>query len=71
MPLFLFVFYDEDRKEVGTGVVGPFIGSQPWGPTQKLIRVPVQAREAILRVRLFGGIGEFSIDDVKIQAVKR
>jgi len=71
VPLFLFVFYDENRKEVGTGVVGPFIGSQPWSPTQKLIRVPLQAREAILRVGLFGGIGEFSIDDVKIQAVKR
>ena len=71
VPLFLFVFYDGNRKEVGTGVVGPYIGSQSWSPTQKLIRVPVQAREAILRVGLFGGIGEFSIDDVKIQAVKR
>ncbi|MDC0574353.1 protein-L-isoaspartate(D-aspartate) O-methyltransferase [Pirellulaceae bacterium] len=71
VPLFLFVFYDENRKEVGTGVVGPFVGSQPWSPTQKLIRVPVQARESILRVGLFGGIGDFSIDDVKIQAVKR
>jgi protein-L-isoaspartate(D-aspartate) O-methyltransferase len=71
VPLFLFVFYDENRKEVDTGAVGPFIGSQPWSQTQKLIRVPVQSREAILRVGLFGGIGEFSIDDVKIQAIKR
>jgi len=71
VPLFLFVFYDENRKEVGTGVVGPFIGSHPWSLTQKLIRVPVQAREAILRVGLFGGIGKFSIDDVKIQTVIR
>jgi len=71
VPLFVFVFYDENRKEVGTGVLGPLIGTQNWGASQKILRVPIQAREAILRVGMFGATGSFSIDDLQIHPVKR
>ena len=71
MPLFAISFYDDSRREVGIVTLGPFIGSHNWSPAQKIVRVPIQAREAILRVGLFGGIGEFSIDDLKIRPNKR
>ena len=64
-------FYDDSRREVGVVTLGPFIGTHNWSPVRKIVRVPIQAREAILRVGLFGGVGEFSIDDLKIQTNKR
>lgn len=71
IPLFAISFYDESRREVGVVTLGPFIGSHNWSRVQKSVRVPIQAREAILRVGMFGGIGEFSIDDLKIRPNKR
>ncbi len=71
VPLFAISFYDESRREVGVVTLGPFIGSHNWSPVQKVVRVPIQAREAILRVGLFGGVGEFSIDDLNMRPNKR
>ena len=71
VPLFAISFYDDSRREVGVVTLGPFIGTHNWSPVRKIVRVPIQAREAILRVGLFGGVGEFSIDDLKIQTNKR
>ncbi len=71
LPLIAISFYDESRREVGVVSLGPFIGSHNWSPVQKVLRVPIQAREAILRVGLFGGVGEFSIDDLKLRYNKR
>ena len=71
MPLFAISFYDDSRREVGVVTLGPFIGTHNWRPAQKIVRVPIQAREAILRVGLFGGVGEFSVDDLKIRPNKR
>ena len=71
IPLFAISFYDDSRREVGVVTLGPFIGTHNWSPVRKIVRVPIQAREAILRVGLFGGVGEFSIDDLKIQPNKR
>ena len=71
IPLFAISFYDDSRREVGVVTLGPFIGTHNWSPVRKIVRVPIQAREAILRVGLFGGVGEFSIDDLKIQTNKR
>jgi len=56
---------------VGVVSLGPFIGTHDWSPVQKIVRVPIQAREAILRVGLFGGVGEFYIDDLKLRHNKR
>ena len=71
IPLFAVSFYDDSRREVGVVTLGPFIGTHNWRPVRKIVRGPIQAREAILRVGLFGGVGEFSIDDLKIQPNKR
>ena len=71
IPLFAISFYDDSRREVGVVSLGPFIGTHDWSPVQKIVRVPIQAREAILRVGLFGGVGEFYIDDLQLRHNKR
>ena len=71
MPLFAISFYDDSRREVGVVTLGPFIGTHNWSTALKIVRVPIQEREAILRVGLFGGVGEFSVDDLKIRPNKR
>jgi protein-L-isoaspartate(D-aspartate) O-methyltransferase len=64
-------FYDQNRKDLGFQFVGPFLGSSDWQRVTKTIRVPPTAREAILRIGLFGATGEFSVDDVRIQPAPR
>ena len=44
-------------RELATFTVGPFRGSRPWREASRLIRVPAQARELILRIGLFGATG--------------
>ena len=67
-PALALTLYDENRAEVATIVMGPFLGTHSWKRAAKTIRVPVSAREAIVRVGLFGATGEFCVDDVQIEA---
>jgi protein-L-isoaspartate(D-aspartate) O-methyltransferase len=66
LPAMVIVFYDEHRREIGQNWLGPWRGTAPWGHYQKTIRVPVSAREAILRIGLHGAIGIAAFDDVRI-----
>ena len=60
-------FYDEGRKTVGNSWIGPWRGTtRDWRDYEKVIRVPASAREAILRVGLFGATGRASFDNVRI-----
>ena len=59
-------FYDERRAVVGEDALGPFSGTFDWRREERVIRVPLRAREAILRIGLLGGVGQLSIDDVRI-----
>jgi protein-L-isoaspartate(D-aspartate) O-methyltransferase len=59
-------FYDEVRRDLGTFVVGPFKGKQPWHTVEKECRVPPKTREAIIRIGLYGEIGQLDVDDVQI-----
>lgn len=69
LPALAVTFYDEDRKDLGTSLIGPFRGSRPWERYQEKIRVPVEAREAIVRIGLFGSLGTASFDNVVIENV--
>lgn len=69
LPLVAVTFYDSDRKELSTGYLGPFRGTADWHRVEKNIRVPFLAREGILRIGLFGGVGEISFDDVQMKAI--
>ena len=59
-------FYDNERRDLGMGLVGPIRGNHDWRKMSRTIRVPFEAREAILRVGLFGVTGTMHVDDIRI-----
>ena len=63
-------FYDEHRATVGEAILGPWQGTFPWQTESKPVPVPPRARECIIALGLLGGIGELSVDDVRVRAVK-
>jgi protein-L-isoaspartate(D-aspartate) O-methyltransferase len=71
MPAIAVTFYDEDRKPLGNRLIGPYRGTSPWREQRREFRVPTAAREAILRLGLFGAVGEISFDDVRVQVPAR
>ncbi len=70
LPMIAVSFYDEDRRELGTFWVGPFRGTRGWSRESRLVRVPPQAREAIVRIGLFGATGTADFDDVRLEPIR-
>lgn len=70
MPFIAVSFYDENRADLGGGSIGPFIGSRDWHPVSKTIPVPARAREAIIRIGLFGSIGTADFDKIRLEPNK-
>lgn len=71
LPTVALTFYDKERKEVGTGFMGPFRGTRDWQNLDHTIEVPRETREAIIRVGLFGATGEACFDNIMIRPTKR
>jgi protein-L-isoaspartate(D-aspartate) O-methyltransferase len=67
-PAIVITFYDERRAAVGEGSVGPFTGTFDWREESDTVRVPLRAREAVLRIGLLGATGRLSIDNLTLQA---
>lgn len=67
-PTVAITFYDENRTPLGTRSLGPLRGDSPWRQHRAEVRVPSAAREAILRLGLFGAVGQVSFDDVRVRA---
>ena len=63
----MITFYDERRASVGEESIGPFEGTFDWRREQKTLRVPLKAREAILRIGLLGATGQLSLDDLQFR----
>jgi protein-L-isoaspartate(D-aspartate) O-methyltransferase len=66
-PRIVVTFYDDKRATVGEEAVGQFAGTFNWRGETGRFRVPLRAREAILRIGLQGAIGEVSLDDLQLQ----
>ena len=64
-------FYDETRKDIGVNWVGPFQGTFGWKQVAQRFRVPPEAREAIIRIGLFGVTGEIGFDEVQLKPTTR
>lgn len=70
LPAMVLSLYDNQRREIETVVLGPARGSRPWRTISRLVRVPPQAREGMIRIGLFGATGVADFDELKIEVVK-
>ena len=70
LPCVALMFFDGDRKELTSHVIGTFQGSSTWRNHDLEVRVPIAAREAIVRIGLFGAIGSASFDNLIIKPIK-
>jgi protein-L-isoaspartate(D-aspartate) O-methyltransferase len=68
LPAVVVTFYDEQRQAVGEQTIGPFSGTFAWRKEENVLRVPLRAREAILRIGLLGAVGELAIDNLRLHA---
>ncbi|HND55949.1 MAG TPA: protein-L-isoaspartate(D-aspartate) O-methyltransferase [Pirellulaceae bacterium] len=68
LPHVAMTFYDENRKEVSRVWIGPLRGTKDWHRVADKFKVPKTAREAIVRLGLFGATGEACFDDIKFIA---
>lgn len=71
LPMVGITFYDDRRAELESYWLGPWEGTENWHQPNKTIRVNDKAREAIVRIGLFGAVGEACFDDVKIERIER
>ncbi|MEO8495574.1 MAG: protein-L-isoaspartate(D-aspartate) O-methyltransferase, partial [Planctomycetota bacterium] len=61
-------FYDEQRRQIGSGSFGSWRGSTPWSEYVTRFRVPVEARILGLNVGLYGARGELDVDNLRLNA---
>jgi protein-L-isoaspartate(D-aspartate) O-methyltransferase len=66
-PLLEVQFYDENRTTIGDQTPGNVHGTSGWKTETLKIMVPVRAREGLIRIGMFGGTGELSLDDLKMK----
>ncbi len=67
LPVVAVTFYDDQRRELGTFWLGPFRGTRGWREESRMIRVPPQSREAIIRIGLFGATGVADFDAIGLE----
>ena len=65
----LITFYDHRRAVIGNERLGNWQGTFPWQTETRTVRVPLATREAIVRLGLLGGVGQFDVDDLVVEAV--
>lgn len=70
-PAVIVSFYDQNRKDLGAVVMGPFQETDGWEDAKRTMDVPPSAREGIIRIGLFGATGKFSVDHVEIEGSSR
>jgi protein-L-isoaspartate(D-aspartate) O-methyltransferase len=66
LPALILTFYDERRAAIDNAQLGPWSGSFLWRREQTEVRIPLAAREAILRIGLHGATGRLELDDVQL-----
>lgn len=70
-PMLAISYYDEQRRDLGMFSLGPYKGTRDWRSDSRLLRVPPNAREAIVRIGLFGATGRIDFDDVSVEKIGR
>jgi protein-L-isoaspartate(D-aspartate) O-methyltransferase len=67
-PCLAITFYDQQRIPLGTRYIGPWLGNFKWQNSTNLVPVPLAAREAIVRIGLFGSVGQLDVDNLELSA---
>ncbi|TWU15258.1 protein-L-isoaspartate(D-aspartate) O-methyltransferase [Allorhodopirellula heiligendammensis] len=70
-PMLAISFYDASRRDLGMTTLGPYRGTQDWHTDGRVLRVPPTAKEAIVRIGLFGATGRVDFDDVVVEKIGR
>jgi protein-L-isoaspartate(D-aspartate) O-methyltransferase len=70
-PAVAITFYDDQRRDLGTSWLGPYKSDQDWKQSKGTFRVPLAAKEGILRIGLFGATGKASFDNITMTPVPR
>jgi protein-L-isoaspartate(D-aspartate) O-methyltransferase len=66
LPALIVTFYDDRRAAIDSAQLGPWTGSLAWRREQAELRVPLAAREAIVRIGLHGATGRLDLDDIQL-----
>lgn len=69
LPAVIVNFYDERRAVIESATLGPWSGSFDWKQESGDFRVPLAAREAIIRIGLAGATGRLDLDDLQLHAM--
>ena len=70
-PCIAVTFYDAEQRELGHQWLGPWHGTQSWQQVKLTANVPRQSRHGILRVGLFGAVGQFDVDHLQLEFVSK
>jgi protein-L-isoaspartate(D-aspartate) O-methyltransferase len=71
VPAIGLTLYDDQRKDLGTLIIGPWNGTSDWHEESKTFRIPAAAREGIFRIGLFGATGKAAFDKMSIKKVEK
>jgi len=70
LPAVIITFYDNRRAAIDSQQLGPWEGTFDWRREESVVRVPLAAREAIVRLGLLGGTGQIDMDDLSLEVVE-
>jgi protein-L-isoaspartate(D-aspartate) O-methyltransferase len=70
LPALLLSFYNDDKEELASSIIGPFQGTADWKEFQRTVRVPQATTFASVRVGLFGAVGTAKFDNIKLAVDK-
>ena len=65
----MITFFDQRRAVIDTIVLGPWSGSFDWRGESAVVRVPLAAREANIRLGMHGGTGRLDVTAVRLEPV--
>ena len=71
LPVVAILFYDDKWNTVGERGLGPWNGTFPWQEEKQTIQVPPKAAAGVIRIGMFGAVGEISFDHVRLAPVKK
>jgi hypothetical protein len=66
-PSVAIQWFDSNRNRIGYNYVGGFKGTRNWKLEERVFSVPVEAREAIVSVGMFGSEGTAWFDGIVLE----